>query len=208
MKKLFPQAWEALRRFLRKREADPEAADYVDEQSSTFEWEKLRRRVMKPLAQTARRWRRERYDDLKTNRERVRFLYRERLRQAIGTGIEPDPGRTPKETMEHLRQWERKHSQGVEGELDEAYTGAIESELGEVYTEAVESELGRAYTEAVEGELGEAYTEAVEGELGEAYTEAVESELGRAYTEARYGKRDVSDETVERLGRYIRGGTK
>lgn len=92
MKKLFPQAWEALLRFLRKREAEPEAADYVDEQSSTFEWEKLRRRVMKPWAQTARRWRRERYDDLKTNRERIRFLYRERLRQAIGKGYEPDPG--------------------------------------------------------------------------------------------------------------------
>ncbi|WP_374017061.1 hypothetical protein ABU162_23080 [Paenibacillus thiaminolyticus] len=184
MKKLFPQAWEALLRFLRKREAEPEAADYVDEQSSMFEWEKLRRRVMKPWAQAARRWRRERYDDLRTNRERVRFLYRERLRQAIGTGYEPDPGRTPKETMEHLRQWEQECGQGVE------------------------SELGEAYTEAVESELGEAYTEVVESELGVTYTGAVESELGEAYTEARYGKRDVPDETVERLARHIRGGAK
>ncbi|TDL47962.1 DUF4129 domain-containing protein [Paenibacillus dendritiformis] len=184
MKKLFPQAWDALLRFLRKREAEPEAADYVDEQSSTFEWEKLRRRVMKPWAQTARRWRRERYDDLKTNRERVRFLYRERLRQAIGQGYEPDPGRTPKETMEHLRQWDRERGQGGEGVV------------------------GEAYTEGGEGVVGEAYTEGGEGVLGEAYTEAAESELGDAYTEARYGKRDVPDETVNRLARQIRGGTK
>lgn len=162
MKKLFPQAWAALLRFLRKREAEPEAADYVDEQSSTFEWEKLRRRVMKPWAQTARRWRRERYYDLRTNRERVRFLYRERLSQAIEKGYEPDPNRTPKETMEHLRQLEREPERG----------------------------------------------QGVESGLGKAYTEAVESELGEAYTEARYGKRDVPDETVERLARHIRGGAK
>ncbi|WCR25983.1 DUF4129 domain-containing protein [Paenibacillus thiaminolyticus] len=162
MKKLFPQAWEALLRFLRKREAGPEAADYVDEQSSTFEWEKLRRRAMKPWAQTARRWRRERYDDLRTNRERVRFLYRERLRQAIEKGYEPDPSRTPKETMEHLRQWEREPERG----------------------------------------------QSVASGLGKAYTGAAESTLGEAYTEARYGKRNVPDEVVERLARQIRGGMK
>ncbi|WCF08203.1 DUF4129 domain-containing protein [Paenibacillus thiaminolyticus] len=198
MKKLFPQAWEALLRFLRKREVGPEAADYVDEQSSTFEWEKLRRRVMKPWAQTARRWRRERYDDLRTNRERVRFLYRERLRQAIEKGYEPDPSRTPKETMEHLRQWERKPERGQ----------GVGSGLGEAYTGAVERELGEAYTGAAERELGEVYTGAVEKELGEAYTGAVENELGEAYTEARYGKRDIPDEMVERLARQIRGGMK
>ncbi|MGG4396849.1 hypothetical protein ABEX25_21335 [Paenibacillus thiaminolyticus] len=198
MKKLFPQAWEALLRFLRKGEAEPEAADYVDEQSSTFEWEKLRRRVMEPWAQTARRWRRERYGELKTNRERVRFLYRERLRQAIGKGYEPDPGRTPKETMEHLRQWEREPERGQ----------GVESGLGKAYTESAERELGEVYTGAVKRELSEAYTESVESELGEVYTVAVERELGEAYTEARYGKSDVPDEMVERLARHIRGGTK
>ncbi|NKI22952.1 DUF4129 domain-containing protein [Paenibacillus dendritiformis] len=199
MKKLFPRAWDALLRFLRKREAEPEAADYVDEQSSTFEWEKLRRRVMKPWAQTERRWRRERYDDLKTNRERVRFLYRERLRQASGQGYEPDPGRTPKETMEHLRQWEERGAGGGQGG---------ESELGKTHTKAAKSELSDGYIEAARSEPGEAYARAAKSGLAGVCTGSVESELGDAYTEARYGKRDIPDETVNRLARQIRGGAK
>ncbi|WP_019421276.1 DUF4129 domain-containing protein [Paenibacillus sp. OSY-SE] len=126
VKKWFPKLWQWLLQFFSQKGETPSEVGYIDEQTSMFQWEKLRRNVMQPWNKAMRRWGRPhaKYSELKTNRERVRYLYRDQLQRSEAKGYEHRSYLTPKETVQEI------------GRQDRAANTSVLTELGEAYNEA------------------------------------------------------------------------
>jgi hypothetical protein len=81
-------------------------ASYVDEETTVFSWETVGKRVRESwLGRLVARSRSERWEDQRTNAERVRFLYRRWLRAAVDAGYEPRRHLTPRETEADVLAW-------------------------------------------------------------------------------------------------------
>ncbi|WP_068782943.1 DUF4129 domain-containing protein [Paenibacillus phocaensis] len=101
---IWRKAIDRLLSLLRRESAAPEEAAFRDEETSLFTWEsalqgwrrfgsRLRRAGKPP----------ERWEEMKDNRERVRYLYCLFLREKQGQGYSIKPYLTPQETVDELR---------------------------------------------------------------------------------------------------------
>ncbi|CAM4432140.1 DUF4129 domain-containing protein [Paenibacillus phoenicis] len=89
---------------LRRESAAPEPAAYRDEETSLLTWESALqgwRRIGARLLRTGKPA--ERWEDMRDNRERVRFLYRLFLRKERQRGVSLKPYLTPKELVEEIK---------------------------------------------------------------------------------------------------------
>ena len=92
--------------FLSRSGRGSEDAAYVDEETTVFSWETVGKRVRESwLGRLVSRDRAERWEDQRTNAERVRFLYRRWLRSAVDAGYEPRRHLTPRETEADVLAW-------------------------------------------------------------------------------------------------------
>ena len=100
----FPRLWAALKQFLTREREEAADGDYRDEHFNTLEWDKLKNEMKLPFHQLIRRFKRksEKLSDYPNNRERVRFLYRSKLREAVVKGYEPLESHTPHETLAEI----------------------------------------------------------------------------------------------------------
>lgn len=98
---------------LRRRDRAGESAGYRDEESSIFSWEEQRQKWGQWRGALSRFGKRqERYEDMHSNQERVRFLYRRFLLARLNEGCEWRPGLTPLEmTRDLLLQDDKKKDQ-------------------------------------------------------------------------------------------------
>lgn len=88
---------------LRRQDRAGESAGYRDEESSIFSWEEKRQKWGQWRGALARFGKRqERYEDMRSNQERVRFLYRRLLLTRLHEGSEWKPGLTPLEMARDL----------------------------------------------------------------------------------------------------------
>ncbi|WP_110930708.1 DUF4129 domain-containing protein [Paenibacillus bouchesdurhonensis] len=98
---------------LRRQDRAGESAGYRDEESSIFSWEEKRQKWGQ--WRDALAWfgkRQERYEDMHSNPERVRFLYRHFLLARLNEGYEWKPGLTPLEmTRDMLLHDDKKKDQ-------------------------------------------------------------------------------------------------
>ncbi|MDQ1912056.1 DUF4129 domain-containing protein [Paenibacillus sp. GD4] len=106
---LYRNSGEKLRAFAAKiismlrREAPKENQQgYVDIESGVFSWESARRRWREVWLDRVKGGVRDRWEDQVTNRDRIRYLYREWLRVGAAHGYEKKPYLTPKETGDEL----------------------------------------------------------------------------------------------------------
>lgn len=89
---------------LRRQDRAGESAGYRDEESSIFSWEEKRQKWGQWRGALARFGKRqERYEDMRSNQERVRFLYRRLLLTRLHEGSEWKPGLTPLEIARDLQ---------------------------------------------------------------------------------------------------------
>ena len=100
----FPRLWEALRRFLTQERVETPDMDYEDQHFSLLQWDKLKNELKLPFNNLLRRMKHkpDRLSDYQTNRDRIRFLYRSKVREAEEAGYKPQPSLTPKETLSEL----------------------------------------------------------------------------------------------------------
>ncbi|WP_309118877.1 DUF4129 domain-containing protein [Paenibacillus sp.] len=120
---LYRNAGELLREWLRRLAAfltrsgrAPEDAAYVDEETTVFSWESAFKRVRESwLGRLVARSRAERWEDQRTNAERVRYLYRRWLRTAVDAGYESRRHLTPRETEADVIAWAASRPTGRSG---------------------------------------------------------------------------------------------
>ncbi|MFD3259768.1 DUF4129 domain-containing protein [Paenibacillus lentus] len=112
---------------LRRQDRAGESAGYRDEESSIFSWEEKRQKWGQWRGALARFGKRqERYEDMHSNQERVRFLYRRFLLARLKEGCEWRPGHTPLEMARDmlLHDDKKKDQKGKPGQA--AHKAAIE----------------------------------------------------------------------------------
>lgn len=100
----FPRLWAVLKQFLTREREEAADEDYRDEHFNTLEWDKLKNELKLPFHQLIHRFKRkpEKLSDYPNNRERVRFLYRSKLREAAVKGYEPLESHTSQETLAEI----------------------------------------------------------------------------------------------------------
>ncbi|WP_460323639.1 DUF4129 domain-containing protein [Paenibacillus sp. YSY-4.3] len=97
---------------LRRRDRAGESAGYRDEESSIFSWEEKRQKWGQWRDALARFGKRqERYEDMHSNQERIRFLYRRFLLARLNEGCEWRPGLTPLEMARDMLPHDDKKNQ-------------------------------------------------------------------------------------------------
>ncbi|HZG86662.1 hypothetical protein [Paenibacillus sp.] len=151
-----PLAKEWLKRlaaFLGRSAREPEPAGYTDEETVVFSWDTaLQRWRTSRFARLIARRREERWEELASNRDRVRFLYRSWLRSAVESGYAPRRELTPAETAADLREWaeavgegrgKRRAAPGLPPALLALYYRVRygEADAGDAETEAARREL-------------------------------------------------------------------
>ncbi len=118
--------------FLTRSGRGAEDAAYVDEETTVFSWEAVGKRVRDSwLGRLVARSRAERWEEQRTNPERIRFLYRRWLRSAVDDGYAPRRHLTPRETEADVLAWAAsrpsgrggtaERGRGAEGPLVELY---------------------------------------------------------------------------------------
>jgi len=112
IKKLFPKFWAALLRFFAQKQEYTPAASYSDERTNLFEWDKLRQRVTQPWEKIMARFGQKEaaYAELTNNRDRVRYLYRFKMKQAMRKGFTIQQSATPSETLMQVKDLEQHGS--------------------------------------------------------------------------------------------------
>ncbi|MCM3042770.1 DUF4129 domain-containing protein [Paenibacillus motobuensis] len=113
---------------LRRQDLAGENKGYRDEEVSIFSWEERKQRLGNWRTVLSRFGRRqERYEDMHSNQERVRFLYRRFLLTRRSEGCEIKPELTPLEMARDMQRHndnEKKHQRGKPGQA--AHKVAIE----------------------------------------------------------------------------------
>ncbi|HEY4391521.1 MAG TPA: DUF4129 domain-containing protein [Paenibacillus sp.] len=98
---------------LRRQDLSGQNKTYRDEETSIFYWEEERQkwgRWRNALTRFGRR--QERYEDMHSNQERVRFMYRRLLSLSRDEGYEVKPGLTPQETLQYMQLNDDSSSKG------------------------------------------------------------------------------------------------
>ncbi|NWL86300.1 hypothetical protein DMN77_01650 [Paenibacillus sp. 79R4] len=105
---------------LRRQDLSGEKKGYRDEETSIFSWEERKQRLGNWRTALSRFGRRqERYEDMHSNQERVRFLYRRYLLARRSEGCELKPGLTPLEMARDMLRHhdnEKKDQRGKPGQ--------------------------------------------------------------------------------------------
>ncbi|MDU4697232.1 MAG: hypothetical protein E6Y08_15560 [Paenibacillus sp.] len=174
---IWRKAIDRLLSLLGRESAPPEQAAFRDEETSLFTWESALqgwRKIGERLLRTGKPL--ERWEDMKDNRERVRYLYRMFLRKEHEQGYRIQPHLTPRETVEELKQ--------------ETARQAAEA--------AKSSRAGKRKRLVGTGGGTEAAGEAVRGEL-----ESATGPLLQLYYGTRYGEENPGDEEVAELRRRL-----
>lgn len=141
----FPRLWALLRRLLTQERGESPAMEYEDEHFSLLQWEKLKNELKLPLHHLFRYMQRkpERISDYHTNRDRIRFLYRSKVREAATKGYAPEPSLTPKEILANLADRSANPEENMQlQQLTELYNTARYS-TEEIEDEQVHSLLDR-----------------------------------------------------------------
>ncbi|UUZ80703.1 DUF4129 domain-containing protein [Paenibacillus sp. P26] len=103
-------------------------AGYEDDVERLMHWKDFGDRLKGRLQDfLARRPSAPKWEDLTDNKQRIRFLYRDRIARAIRSGAPFRPSLTPKEAV---REWERSGSDGTGGKTGAA---ASDAKLVDVY---------------------------------------------------------------------------
>ncbi|MCH1640256.1 hypothetical protein MJ257_09065 [Paenibacillus timonensis] len=172
---IWRKAIDRLLSLLRRESAAPEQAAYRDEETSLFTWEsalqgwrKVGARLIRPGKPP------ERWEDMKDNRERVRFLYRLFLRKERERGYSLKPHLTPREMVQEIKRETARP--------DEAAKAARAGKR--------KRPAGRGVTETA--------GEAVRRDL-----ESAADPLLRLYYGTRYGEETPGDEEVAELRRRL-----
>ena len=141
--------------FLGRSAREPEPAGFTDEETVVFSWETaLQRWRTSRFARLIARRQEERWEDLTSNRDRVRFLYRSWLRSAVESGYAPRRELTPAETAADVREW-AETSDSEEGRGKRRAAPGLTPTLLALYYRVRygEEEAGDAETEAARREL-------------------------------------------------------
>lgn len=102
--------------FLRKRRESNETTGYVDEETNLFKWEQVGEGFRNRLARMfGKRDKAARWENMTSNRERARYLYRRFVQQRIEDGYPLQSGLTPRETERDIGVWTKQRLQGKKG---------------------------------------------------------------------------------------------
>ncbi|MDF2964157.1 MAG: hypothetical protein K0S39_5892 [Paenibacillus sp.] len=111
--KLLKVLYMKLLALLNRKELRKGPGGYEDDVESLMDWQALRDSMASRMkgwlprkAQPRVKW-----DDLKDNRERVRYLYRSWIQKAVGNGYLPQRFLTAKETIQDIQSRDNKHRQ-------------------------------------------------------------------------------------------------
>ncbi len=160
---------------LRRESAAPEQAAYRDEETSLFTWESALegwRKVGARLLRTGKPS--ERWEDMRDNRERVRYLYRLFLRKERARGYPLKPHLTPREMVQEIIQETARQDEAAQA----AKSGKRKRTAG---IEVTETACGTDRREL----------------------EYASAPLLRMYYATRYGKETPRDEEVAELRRHL-----
>jgi hypothetical protein len=103
---LFRKWIDRLLEVLRRRSRNEEGMGYTDQESVVFEWEAVGRKLHESWVGRLVFGRRgERWEDMRTNSDRVRFLYRGWLRSKVDKGYRAQRHLTPLETAKDIERW-------------------------------------------------------------------------------------------------------
>lgn len=172
---IWRKAVDRLLSLLRRESAAPEQAAYRDEETSLFTWETALQGWRKVGARLFRNGKPpERWEDMKDNRERVRFLYRVFLRKERERGYPLKPHLTPREMVEEIKRETARQDEAAKA----AKSGKRKRPAGSVVSEKA--------GETVRGEL-----------------DSAADPLLRLYYGTRYGEETPRDEEVAELRRRL-----
>lgn len=107
---------ERLLALLRRRDHGEGNVAYHDEETSIFSWEETRQKWShwrKAFNRLSRR--QERYEDMTSNQERVRYLYRRLISAGREEGYPFKPGLTPRETVHNMQQYDEEQDKQARG---------------------------------------------------------------------------------------------
>ena len=126
IKTWMPGLWKRLMLLWAKKDRAEASRGYVDEETDLFQWEQLRHRLTNPIMKAAVKLRRRtpRLEDYATNKERIRFLYRDQVRRAVKAGYEPHRYLTPSETLQGIAEQQPSASPDSLKALSHAYNEA------------------------------------------------------------------------------------
>jgi len=114
----------ALTGFLRKRRVTTETTGYVDEETNLFKWEQVGEGFRNRLARMfGKRDKAARWENMTSNRERARYLYRRFVQQQIDGGYPLQAGLTPRETERDIGVWTAQRQPSKKGEAAPAQDG-------------------------------------------------------------------------------------
>ncbi|MDU0332874.1 hypothetical protein RW092_22135 [Paenibacillus sp. 3LSP] len=164
---IWRKAMDRLLALLRRESAPAEQAAFRDEETSLFTWESALqgwRKIGERLLRTGKPP--ERWEEMKDNRERVRYLYRLFLRKEHEQGYRIQPHLTPRETVEEIKQeaarqaeaaklaraGKRKRLVGTGGGTTEAAEAAVRQELESTADPLLQLYYGTRYGEETPGD--------------------------------------------------------
>lgn len=130
---VFVVLWNGLKRLYRAlldllgRRSEPMSQGYIDQRESLWDMEMARRTLSR-----TRRWirtaftPRDRWRDMRDNRQRARFLYRSYIRRAMAEGFKPDPAATAADTLTAAKTFTGSHPEALADLYADARYGDIE----------------------------------------------------------------------------------
>ncbi|TDF99733.1 DUF4129 domain-containing protein [Paenibacillus piri] len=106
--KLVKKLYAKLMDILARKELRRGSGGYVDDVESLMDWDALRGELAARMKSWLPRKRtRVKWEDLRDNRERVRYLYRSWVQSVASEGYKPKHSLTPKETGQDIQSWDR-----------------------------------------------------------------------------------------------------
>ncbi|RRJ63561.1 hypothetical protein EHV15_11970 [Paenibacillus oralis] len=210
---------------LRREKAVQENAAYRDEEIRIFTWEAALKKWKKAGSALFRSGKAERWEDLRDNRERVRYLYRRLLKAEREGGYRIKPHLTPYETALDIRQ-ERglkavrgkaagkvKEKAEKSGYASKLAAAAAEAEAAKAAREAMFAKPKQAAQTADRPGLPESLEPAAANGPGPAEPQAAavtkelqnteQGLLVRLYYKVRYGEETPQDDEVAEVRRQL-----
>lgn len=140
MKRLIKKLAAIIRKWIGERNAwKASHLGYTDEKELLFDMETLKNNTLNKLKQIKNGIfkKEEKWEDCRNNRERVRFLYRQKINKSISKGYLFHSSYTPGETINDIKKWNNEENSGIDL-LTDAYNHARYSEK-EVQDSTVEN---------------------------------------------------------------------